>query len=106
MSINAKNAEQEPWVLWWNVDGALDLQLVPEVEKKKPLPMTVLGIFFDYPILILPVLALFLAVGIGALRTKNSLGMDLDIFDEESDGDTKDAIFSNDFLVISKTSAS
>ena len=90
MSINAKNAEQEPWVLWWNVDGALDLQLVPEVEEKKPLPMTVLGIFFDYPILILPVLALFLAVGIGALRTKNSLGMDLDIFDEESDGDTND----------------
>ena len=52
--------------------------------------MTVLGVFFDYPILILPVLALFLAVGIGALRTKNSLGMDLDIFDEESDGDTND----------------
>lgn len=85
MSIDAKNAEQAPWVLWWNVDGALELQLQPEIEEKKPLPMTVLGIFFDYPILIVPVLGLFLGVAIGALRTKNSLGMDLDIFDEDSD---------------------
>ena len=87
MSVDAKNAEPTPWVLWWNIDGALELQLQPEIEEKKPLPMTVLGIFIDYPILFVPVLGLFLAVAIGALRTKNSMGMDLDIFDEDDDED-------------------
>ena len=49
--------------------------------------MTVLGIFIDYPILLVPVLGLFLAFAIGALRTKNSMGMDLDIFDEEDESE-------------------
>ena len=87
MSVDARNAEPTPWVLWWNIDGALELQLQPEIEEKKPLPMTVLGIFIDYPILFVPVLGLFLAFAIGALRTKNSMGMDLDIFDEEDEAD-------------------
>ena len=96
MNVDAKNAEESPWVLWWNVDGVLELQLQPAIEEKKPLPMTVLGIFIDYPIMILPVLALFLAIGIGALRTKNSMGMDLDIFDEETDEDAEESDIEDD----------
>jgi hypothetical protein len=56
-----------------------------KAEEKKPLPMTVLGLLLDYPILFIPIFALVAVLAVAALRTKNSMGMDLDIFGDEVD---------------------
>ena len=58
--------------------------------------MTVLGLLLDYPILFLPLLALIGLLAIGALRTKNSMGMDLGIFADEEDGQEMDEAAAND----------
>lgn len=66
------------------------MTLEAKAEEKKPLPMTVLGLLFDYPILFIPILALVALLAVGALRTKNSMGMDLDIFDDEENVEATD----------------
>jgi FtsZ-interacting cell division protein ZipA len=70
----------------------LELTLEAKAVEKKPLPMTVLGLLLDYPILFLPIIALIGLLSVGALRTKNSMGMDLDIFDDETDDQGIDSL--------------
>ncbi len=85
LTVEEKGAQSISWSPWWVVDGELELTLEAKAEEKQPLPMTVLGLLLDYPILFLPIFALLALVAVGALRTKNSMGMDLDIFDDDAD---------------------
>ena len=85
LTVEENGAQTTSWSPWWVVDGKLELTLEAKAVEKKPLPMTVLGLLLDYPILFLPILALIGLLSVGALRTKNSMGMDLDIFDDETD---------------------
>lgn len=85
LTVEERGAQSISWSPWWVVDGELELTLEAKAEEKKPLPMTVLGLLLDYPILFLPIFALLGIVVVGALRTKNSMGMDLDIFGEDED---------------------
>ena len=86
LTVEQKGAESTSWSPWWVVDGKLELTLEAKAEEKKPLPMTVLGLLLDYPILFLPLFALIGLLAIGALRTKNSMGMDLGVFADDEDG--------------------
>ena len=85
LTVSGNGAESTSWSPWWVVDGSIEMTLEAKAEEKKPLPMTVLGLLLDYPILFIPIFALFALLAVGALRTKNSMGMDLDIFDDEED---------------------
>ena len=85
LTVEEKGAQSISWSPWWVVDGELELTLEAKAEEKQPLPMTVLGLLLDYPILFLPIFALIGLLAVGALRTKNSMGMDLDIFDDAAD---------------------
>ena len=96
LTVEQKGAESTSWSPWWVVDGKLELTLEAKAEEKKPLPMTVLGLLLDYPILFLPLFALIGLLAIGALRTKNSMGMDLGIFADDEDGQEMDEAAAND----------
>lgn len=85
LTVEERGAKSISWSPWWVVDGELELKLEAKAEEKKPLPMTVLGLLLDYPILFIPIFALIGLVAVGALRTKNSMGMDLGIFDDNED---------------------
>lgn len=90
LTVSGDGAESVSWSPWWVVDGNIEMTLEAKAEEKKPLPMTVLGLLLDYPILFIPIFFLVALLAVGALRTKNSMGMDLDIFDDEEDIETTD----------------
>ena len=90
LTVSGNGAESASWSPWWVVDGRIEMTLEAKAEEKKPLPMTVLGLLFDYPILFIPILTLVALLAVGALRTKNSMGMDLDIFDDEENVEATD----------------
>lgn len=92
LTVEENGAQTTSWSPWWVVDGKLELTLEAKAVEKKPLPMTVLGLLLDYPILFLPIIALIGLLSVGALRTKNSMGMDLDIFDDETDDQGIDSL--------------
>ena len=90
LKVEQKGAESTSWSPWWIVDGRLELTLEAKAEEKKPLPMTVLGLLLDYPILLVPIFGLIGLLAVGGLRTKNSMAMDLGIFDDDEDVDKAD----------------
>lgn len=92
ITVSGNGAESTSLSPWWVVDGSIEMILDAKAEEKKPLPMTVLGLLLDYPILFIPIFALVALLAVGALRTKNSMGMDLDIFGDEGDVQTNDTL--------------
>jgi hypothetical protein len=92
ITVSGNGAESTSLSPWWVVDGSIEMILDAKAEEKKPLPMTVLGLLLDYPILFIPIFALVALLAVGALRTKNSMGMDLDIFGDEGDVQPNDTL--------------
>jgi hypothetical protein len=90
LTVSENGAESASWSPWWVVDGSIEMTLEAKAEEKKPLPMTVLGLLLDYPILFIPIFTLVAILAVGALRTKNSMSIDLDIFDDEEDVEATD----------------
>jgi hypothetical protein len=82
LTVSGSGATASTWSPWWTVETPLEMTVEPKVEKKQPLAMTVIGLIIDYPLLVLPLFGLIVMIGVGALRAKNSMGMDLDIFDD------------------------
>lgn len=85
VDLSSKGAHSVQWSPWWTTESPLELTL----QEKKTTPLTLsekgVDLFANYPILWLPIFAL-LGVGIlGVLRAKNTLGLDLNIFDEDED---------------------
>lgn len=75
---------------WWTTESPLELTIEKQIVKEPTLTQKGVNLFADYPILFLVVLA---GLGVGiilVLRTKNTLGMDLDIFDEEDEEQESD----------------
>ena len=85
VDLSSKGAHSVQWSPWWTTESPLELTL----QEKKITPPTLsqkgVDLFANYPVLWLPILAI-LGIGIlGVLRAKNTLGMDLNIFDDDDD---------------------
>ena len=91
IDLSSKGAHSVQWSPWWTTESPLELTL----QEKKITPLTLsqkgVNLFANYPVLWLPILAM-LGVGIlGVLRAKNTLGMNLNIFDDEDEGPAEEA---------------
>ena len=83
--LSANGANDVELSPWWTTESPLELTLEERVVKEPTLTQKGVGLFADYPILFVVVLG-FLGGGILlVLRTKNTMGMDLNIFDEDED---------------------
>lgn len=83
--LSANGANDVELSPWWTTESPLELTLEERVVKEPTLTQKGVGLFADYPILFVVVLG-FLGGGILlVLRTKNTMGMDLNIFDEDDD---------------------
>jgi len=90
VTLSAKGANDVELSPWWTTESPLELTLEERVVKEPTLTQKGVDLFANYPILFVFVLA-FLAGGIVlVLRTKNTMGMDLNIFDEEDDEPSRD----------------
>jgi len=88
IQLSAKGADDVELSPWWTTESPLELTLEERFVKEPTLTQKGVQLFSDYPILFLVVLGI-LGVGVlVVLRTKNTMGMDLNIFDEEEDEDT------------------
>ena len=85
VALSANGANDVELSPWWTTESPLELTLEERVVKEPTLTQKGVGLFADYPILFVVVLG-FLGGGILlVLRTKNTMGMDLNIFDEDDD---------------------
>ena len=85
IQLSANGADDVELSPWWTTESPLELTLEERFIKDPTLTQKGVNLFSDYPILFVVVLG-FLGGGIlVVLRTKNTLGMDLNIFDEEED---------------------
>lgn len=83
--LSANGANDVELSPWWTTESPLELTLEERVVKEPTLTQKGVDLFADYPILFVVVLG-FLGGGIIlVLRTKNTMGMDLNIFDEDDD---------------------
>lgn len=83
--LSANGANDVELSPWWTTESPLELTLEERVVKEPTLTQKGVGLFAVYPILFVVVLG-FLGGGILlVLRTKNTMGMDLNIFDEDDD---------------------
>ncbi|MFL2969516.1 MAG: WD40 repeat domain-containing protein [Candidatus Poseidoniaceae archaeon] len=83
--LSANGANDVELSPWWTTESPLELTLEERVVKEPTLTQKGVGLFADYPILFVVVLG-FLGGGILlVLRTKNTMGMDLNIFDEDDE---------------------
>jgi hypothetical protein len=83
--LSANGANDVELSPWWTTESPLELTLEERVVEEPTLTQKGVNLFADYPILFVVVLG-FLGGGILlVLRTKNTMGMDLNIFDEDDD---------------------
>ena len=89
--LSANGANDVELSPWWTTESPLELTLEERVVKEPTLTQKGVDLFADYPILFVVVLG-FLGGGIIlVLRTKNTMGMDLNIFDEDDDEEPSSA---------------
>jgi WD40 repeat protein len=86
IDVTAKATDSQTfyWSPWWTSQSELQVSLEEQVESKPGLIAKVVQVFISYPILFLPILGLVAGGVVLLIRTKNSIGMNLD-FGEEGD---------------------
>ncbi len=92
IEVMAEGGVGESLSPWWTSETPLDLLLVEETVEEKTLVQKTVYLFIYYPILFLPLMVLIATGVLAVVRTKNSMGMNLDIFDEDDEiEDDKDS---------------
>ena len=89
VTAKSTNSKTIYWSPWWVSEGELLLILEEQVESKPGLIGKLFQVFISYPILFLPILGLIAGGILVLIRTKNSIGMNLDFDEDESDEDEK-----------------
>ena len=83
VSVQTTYSENFYWSPWWVSEGELEISL-EQIETVEPgLIKSTTDLFLDYPILFSPVLGLVAVTCIVLIRKKNSLGLNIDLDDEE-----------------------
>ena len=90
IQLSAKGANDVELSPWWTTESPLELTLEERFIKDPTLTQKGVKLFSDYPILFVVVLGILGAGILVVLRTKNTLGMNLNIFDDEEDEDTQE----------------
>ena len=88
IDITAKSTESQTiyWSPWWVIEGELTLSLEEQVESKPSFVGQIVQAFISYPVLFLPILGLLAGGVLVFIRTKNSIGLDLE-FEVKDEGD-------------------